>query len=180
MGATDTKQVGYGKSQQKKDWAIYRYCGGSGGGGCPYVQNKTQIKFAIEVNPYLVKNNSITLRNPQYFGIQIFQDLGPDGFGCSNSYNINNPQDWYLGLSADGVMTDAEVIAQNQLQDNLLSPFDIEVTGRNILPQPTDAGWDSKIWCHIVWTNPLYVSDQLYVDDTQYLKVVQHNYEVKQ
>lgn len=180
MGATDVKQVGYGKSQQKKDWTLYRYCGGSGGGGCPYVQNKTQIKFPIEVNPYLVKNTSITLRNPEFSGIQLYQDLGPDGFGCSNSYDVNSPQDWYLGLSADGVMTDAEVIAQNLLQDNLAPPFDIEITGRNVLPQPTDSGWDGKIWCHIVWTNPLYVSDTLYVDNTQYLRVVQHNYEVKQ
>lgn len=180
MGNRDTQQVGYAKSLQKRDWTLYRYCGGSGGGGCPYIQNKTQIKFAIDVNPYLVKNTAITLRNPQFFGVQVFQDLGPDGFGCTSSYNSNNPQDWYLGLSADGVMTDAEVIAQNLLQDNLRAPFDIDVTSRNVLPQPTDAGWDSKIWCHIVWTNPAYVSDQLYVDNIQYLRVVQHNYEVKQ
>jgi hypothetical protein len=179
MGASDVNQVGYGKSQQKKDWALYRYCGGGGGGACPYIQNKTQVKFSIEVNPFLVKNTSITFRNPEFFGIVLFQDLGSDG-SCPSSYNINAPQDWYLGLSADGVMTDAEVIAQNLLQDNLPPPFDIEVTGRNVLPQPTDAGWDGKIWCHIVWTNPAFVSDQLYVDNVQYLKVVQHNYEVKQ
>lgn len=177
MGATDTEQVGYPKSLQKKDWTLYRYCGGSGGGACPYVQNKTQIKFAIDVNPFLVKNTSLTLRNPDFAGMVLYQDLGPDGF-CSNSYNVNAPQDWYLGLSADGVMTDAEVIAMNLLQDNLTPPFDIDIS-KNKLPQPTDAGWDSKIWCHIVWTNALYVSDQLYVDDVQYLRVVQHNYEVK-
>lgn len=180
MGAQDTQQVGYGKSLQKKDWTLYRYCGGGGAGGCPYIQNKTQVKFAIEVNPYLVKNRSITFRNPEFFGIVLYRDLGPDGFGCTSSYDVNSPQDWYLGLSADGVMTDAEVIAQNLLQDNLAPPFDIEVTSRNVLPQPTDAGWDGKIWCHIVWRDSTFVSDQLYVDNVQYLRVVQHNYEVKQ
>lgn len=178
MGNQAPQDQGYPKSLQKKDWAYYRYCGGAGGGGCPVVQNNTHISFAIDVNPYLVRNRSLLLRNPEFQGVVLYSDLGPAGF-CSNSYDINNPEDWYIGFDADNTMTDAEVIAQQLLQDNLTPPFDIEVSA-NKLPQPTDPAWDDKIYCHIVWTNSLYVSDQLYEDDVQYLRVVQHNYDVRQ
>lgn len=178
MGAQDPKSQGYPKSLQKKDWEIYKYCGGGGGGDCPVVQNNTHISYAIDVNPFLVRNTSLLLRNPSFFGIVLYTDLGPDFF-CSSSYNVNNPEDWYIGFDADNTMTDAEVIAQNLLQDNLDPPFDIDVAGR-FLPQPTDPNWDDKIYVHIVWTNPLFVSDQLYIDDVQYLRVVKHNYDVRQ
>lgn len=178
MGAQDPRAQGYPKSLQKKDWEIYKYCGGAGGGDCPVVQNNTHISYAIEVNPFLVRNRSLLLRNPSFFGIVLYTDLGPDFF-CSSSYNANNPEDWYIGFDADNTMTDAEVIAQNLLQDNLDPPFDIDVAER-FLPQPTDPNWDDKIYVHIVWTNSLYVSDQLYIDDVQYLRVVKHNYDVRQ
>lgn len=178
MGAQDPKSQGYPKSLQKKDWSIYKYCGGAGGGDCPVTQNNTQIVFSIDTNPFLVRNRSLLLRNPEFFGIVLYEDLGPDGF-CSTSYDVDNPQDWYIGFSADGVMSDAEVIALNLLQDNLTPPFDIEVAER-YLPQPTDAAWDDKIYVHIVWTDPSFVSDQLYVDNIQYLRVVKHNYDVRQ
>lgn len=177
MGAQDTQDQGYPKSLQKKDWALYRYCGGAGGGDCPVVQNNTHVSFAIDVNPFLVRNRSMVLRNPEFFGVVFFEDLGPSGF-CSSSYDINNPQDWYLGFDVDNTLTDGEVIEQNLLQDNLAPPFDIEVSGKD-LPQPTDPNWNDKIYCHIVWTNPLYVSDRLFEDDIQYLRVVQHNYDVR-
>jgi len=176
MGAKDYEKRGYPKSLQKKDWTIYKYCGGGGGGDCVQVQNKTQIRFAIDVNPFLVFNRSLLLRNPEFFGIVLYQDGGP-AFFCDHSA-VGGPQDWYLGFSASGTMTDADVIAQDLLQDNLTPPFDIEVSA-NKLPQPTDPLWQDKIFVHIVWTNPLFVSDQLYVDDVQYLRVVKHNYDVR-
>ena len=178
MGSRDPENQGYPKSLQKKDWTIYRYCGGAGGGDCAVVQNNTHISFAIDVNPFLVRNRSLLLRNPEFFGIVLYADLGVSGL-CSHSYDVNSPQDWYLGFDADNTMTDAEVIAESLLQDNLTPPFDIEVSARN-LPQPTDPNWNDKIYCHIVWTNPLFVSDQLYEDDVQYLRVVKHNYDVRQ
>lgn len=177
MGVYDLEERGYPKSLQKKDWALYRYCGGAGGGDCPVVQNKTQVRFAIEVNPFLVYNRSLLLRNPEFFGVVLYQDLGPSGF-CSHSYNINNPQDWWLGFSTTGSLTDAQVVSQQLLQDNLTPPFDIEVSA-NKLPQPTDPNWDGKIYVHIAWINPSYVSDREYEDDIQYLRVVQHNYDVR-
>lgn len=177
MGNRDPQDQGYPKSLQKKDWAIYRYCGGAGGGDCAQVQNNTHVSFAIDVNPFLVRNRSLLLRNPEFFGIVFYQDGGPSGF-CDHSVS-GGPQDWYLGFDADNTATDEEVIAQNLLQDNLTPPFDIEVAGK-YLPQPTDPNWDDKIWCHIVWTDPQFVSDAVYVDDTQYLRVVKHNYDVRQ
>lgn len=177
MGTQDKSRQGYPKSLQKKDWQLYMYCGGAGGGDCAQVQNNTHVSYAIEVNPFLVRNRSLLLRNPEFFGIALYEDAGP-AFFCDHSIGAG-PQDWYIGFDADNTMTDAEVIAQQLLQDNLTPPFDIEV-GEIYLPQPTDPNWDDKIYVHIVWTNPLYVADQLYIDDVQYLRVVKHNYEVRQ
>jgi hypothetical protein len=177
MGKQAPQDQGYPRSLQKKDWAYYRYCGGAGGGDCVQVQNNTHVSFAIDVNPYLVRNRDLLLRNPEFFGIVLYQDGGPAGF-CDHSAT-GGPQDWYLGFDADNTLTDAEVIAENLLQDNLTPPFDIFVPGSK-LPQPTDPNWDDKIWVHIVWTDPLFVSDQIYIDNVQYLRVVQHNFDVRQ
>ena len=178
MGASDTAHVGYPKSQQKKDWTIFRYCGGGGAGGCAVVQNNTQVRFGIELNPYIVRQDSILLRNPEFFGVVLYPNAGPDGL-CSDSYVLGTEVDWYLGFSNDGVLTDAEVRDQNLLQTTGAPPFDIEVSG-NKLPQPTDSDWSGILYVHIHWTDSLYVSDQLYEDDVQYLRVVKHNYQVRQ
>lgn len=177
MGASDIEQAGYPKSQQKKDFTVYLYCGGSGGGDCAQIQNKTQVRFGIELNPYIVSNDSITFRNPDFFGVVLYTDNGPSGF-CDHSYSLGNEQDWYLGFSNDGVLTDAEVIAQGLIQTAGAPPFDIEVS-RNKLPQPTDSDWSGILYVHIAWLNPLFVSDQIYIDDVQYLRVSQHNYQVR-
>ena len=179
MGASDSNKQGYPKSLQKKDWAIYLYCGGGGGGGCPPEQGKTQVRFGIELNPYITRQDSILLRNPEFLGIVLYPNAGPDGFFCSTSYVLGTEVDWYLGFSNDGVLTDEEVRSQQLLQTAGAPPFDIEVSG-NKLPQPTDPDWSGIMYVHIHWTNSLYVSDQVYEDDIQYLRVVQHNYQVRQ
>lgn len=178
MGASDSSKQGYPKSLQKKDWTIYKYCGGGGAGNCPPVQGKTQVRFGIELNPYLVSNDSILFRNPEFFGIVLYPDAGASGL-CSTSYVLGTEVDWYLGFSNDGVLTDQEVRDQNLLQTAGAPPFDIEV-GRPKLPQPTDVDWSGILYVHIHWSSPNYVSDQTYVDDVQYLRVVKHNYQVRQ
>lgn len=179
MGASDSRQVGYPKSQQKKDWTIFQYCGGGGAGQCAQVQGITQVRFGIELNPYIVRQDSILLRNPEFFGIVLYPDAGPDGFLCDHSYVLGTEVDWYLGFSNDGVLTDAEVRAQGLLQTAGAPPFDIEVN-RPKLPQPTDSDWSGILYVHMHWASSLYVSDQVYEDDVQYLRVVQHNYQVRQ
>lgn len=176
MGATDVASKGYPKSQQKKDWQIYKYCGGSGGGDCVLVQNKTQVRFGVELNPFITSNDSLLLRNPDFFGIALYADGGP-AFFCDHSAS-GSPQQWYLGFSNDGVMTDAEVIAQGLVQSGE-PPFDIEIS-KNKLPQPIDADWSGILYIHIAWANPLWVSNQLLIDDEQYLRIVKHNYQVRQ
>lgn len=178
MGTTDSSKQGYPKSLQKKDWALYRYCGGGGGGGCPPVQGKTQVRFGIELNPYITRQDSILLRNPEFLGIVLYPNSGPDGF-CDTSYVLGTEVDWWLGFSNDGVLTDQEVRDQNLLQTTGAPPFDIEVTG-NKLPQPTESDWSGIMYVHIHWESQYYVSDQVYEDDIQYLRVVQHNYQVRQ
>ena len=179
MGASDSAKQGYPKSLQKRDWAYYRYCGGTGGGDCAQVQSDTQVRFGIEMNPYITRQDSIVLRNPEFLGIVLYPNAGPDGFFCSTSYVLGTERSWWLGFSNDGVLTDQEVRDQNLLQSAGAPPFDIEVAG-NKLPQPSDSDWSGIMYVHIHWADPLYVSDQQYVDDIQYLRVVQHNYQVRQ
>lgn len=177
MGASDITQRGYPKSLQKKDFTVYLYCGGSGGGGCAYPQGKTQVRYGIEMNPFIVSNESILFRNPAFFGIVLYPDAGVGG-GCPNSYSLGTERTWYLGFSNTGTLTDAQVIAQQLPQSAGAPPFDILV-GRNKLPQPTDADWTGILYVHIVWADANYVSDQIYQNDIQYLRVVQHNYQVR-
>ena len=178
MGASDTEKRGYPKSLQKRDWTLYRYCGGGGAGGCPPYQGKTQVRFGVELHPFLVRQDSITLRNPEFLGIALYDNAGPDGFGCTTSYVLGTEKQWWLGFSNDGVLTDADVRAQNLLQTSVRPPFDIQVAGTK-LPQPTDSDWSGTLYIHIHWADPNYVSDQVYADDIQYLRVVQHNYQVR-
>lgn len=174
MGSQDALSQGYPKSLQKKDWLYFRYCGGKGGGGCFYVQTLTQVRFAIEVNPFLVRNRSLTLNNPA--GVIEFYGKGTDlGSGCFTS--SGSPLNWYLAFSTDGVLTNAECVAQNNLQTGAAG-YDIEIP-ESKLPQPSDAGWDGKIYVHICWIVAGIVSDAVLANDQQYLRVVQHNYDVR-
>lgn len=178
MGASDTARKGYPKSLQKRDFSVYYFCGGGGAGACPVTQGKTQVRYGVELDPFIVSNDSLLLRNPEFGGIALYTDLGPDAF-CSKSYNINDPEDWYLGFSNDGVLTDAEVIAQGNRQSGLVIPYDIEIAGTK-LPQPTDSDWSGTLYIHIAWTNANFISDEIYIDDVQYLKIVKHNYQTRQ
>ncbi len=174
MGSQDQLSQGYPKSLQKKDWLIFRYCGGKGGGGCYWLQTLTQVRFAIEVNPFLTRNRSLTLNNPA--GVIEFYNPGVDtGGGCYTS--SGSPLRWYLAFSTTGVLTDAQCVAQGNLQGGAAG-YDIDIAGSK-LPQPTDAGWNSKIYIHICWLTTNIVSDAVLANNQQYLRVVQHNYDVR-
>lgn len=74
----DKKSAGHPKSLQKKDYVMFYYCGGSGGGACFVQQTSTGVGWSIDVNPFTVYNRKLTLRNGEFDGIALYNDTGPD------------------------------------------------------------------------------------------------------
>lgn len=180
MGQSDIQKQGYPKSTLKRDWEIYLFCsGGRGGGACATVTGTTSIKFSVDVNPFDVYNQSLLIQNPESTPVRFYTDAGSDGFGCSHTFG--NEVSWYLGFSDDGNLTDGQIIAQNNIFSGA-PPYNIEILA-NKLPQPTAANWQNKIWLHIYWGNPAYVTGMdmpSISNNKQYLKILKHNFEVKQ
>lgn len=173
----DLQGAGYPKAQPKRDWQRFQYCGGSGGGDCAALQPAMQVRFPLHVNPYISRNRTLVLRNPENRTVRFYTDAGPF-MACAHSAGVE--QTWYLGLSEDGVMSGAEILAQN-IPLSGAGPYDIEVP-ESKLPQPTLAAWDSIIYVHIYWGNATWVTAHgiEFVDDVQYLTVVRHEFDVRQ
>ena len=175
MGQFDIAKQGRPKSSLKRDWQILLYCGGGGAGDCPFVQTLTRFSFVIQVNPFSVLNKNLVLLNPEFFGVRFWADAGPSG-PCSSSKGAEQP--WYLATSPTDTITDAEILAQNN-QFSGATPYQIELSA-NKLPQPTDPDWDNEIYVHVYWGNAGFVSDIVFTDWTQWLKVVKFDLEIRQ
>lgn len=192
MRRTGRKNLGYPRSQQSEQGDIDTripgcrvlnfFEGGVGGPWCPIILGVTQFVYPIRVSKFLVKNRSLVLHN-DWPGVDIYTDGGPEGY-CSISHGVQQP--WWLGFSADGSLTDGEVIAQgNKIErDTLLSddPYQIEILG-NKLPQPTLLGgganpdWEYKIYIHIVWLSADYIQDTDMIENI--LEIAKHDYDIK-
>ena len=171
MSETSRKDKGYPRSEvNMRHFMLFLWCGGFGGGGCPETLDATQFVYPIRVSKYIRLNRSLLFNNPEFKGVDIFSDGGPDG--CDHSKDTRQP--FWLAFSADGVMTDAEVKAAD-IELNQAPPFDILVP-RLKLPQPKDPGWDNIIYVHIVWDSAAYVTDDPMQDGI--LKTIKHDYDV--
>lgn len=176
MSQQDVTDKGYPRSNLKRDWEYIKLCGGFGGGGdCQVQLGKTKVVYAIDVNPFAVFNRNLILQNPLSGGIRIYSDAGVSGI-CSSS--LGSERSWYLAFGATNALTDAQIVAQN----NILSgapAYNIEV-GFNKLPQPTDPSWASKIYVYIYWGDTTFInSDLLLVNDVQYLKMLKLDQDIK-
>lgn len=169
MSESGRKDLGYPQSEiTHRRFILERWCNSYGAGGCPSVLGVTQFVYYIRVSKYLTFNRSLLLNNPEEKGIAIYSDAGASG-GCAHSNNILQP--WWLGFSTTGSLTDAQVKAQDiEITDP--APLDIDVAWSK-LPQPTDAGWNNKIYVHIVWDSASYIQLAPMYDGI--LKVVKHN-----
>lgn len=176
MGASDIQKRGYPKSQIKRDWMVFRFCGGMGAGQTSELLTNTQATYAIEVNPYITYNESVVFRNPEFS-----QGTGAVFTGVRITMTDGGSDDvtWYLALSTTGTLTDSEILAQNMPFSGEL-PYDIEVPHSKV-PQPTDPNWDNKIYVTIYWgAANVYYGNADYTDNVQYLRIAKHNYEVNQ
>lgn len=179
MSQTGRKDLAKPKSQQETVLLdIIQYCGGGGGGGCPITMDATQFVYPIRVPKFLVFNRSLLLENPEFIGVNIYTDAGATMF-CDHS--LGSLVDWWLGFSANGVLTDAEVKAQD-IQISGMSPHEIFVNW-NKLPQPVLRGggvnpdWENRIYVHIVWDSAGFVTESPMRDGI--LNVVKHDYDEK-
>ena len=168
MSDTGQKDKGYPKTDlDDRDFDIVLLYGGSGRFACITPLGATYEVYAIEVPKHLIFNRRLLLQNIT-LGFDPHTDAGADP-DCPNTPGSRVP--WYLSFSADGVLTEDEM-AQG-VEFNQAPPFDIEVQA-NSLPQPTDAGWDNKIYVHLYWGNASYVSYGLPT-----LQLVKHDYDIK-
>jgi len=181
MSNTGKIDLAYPRSQQFEQGsfadrtigiAILNFFGGTGGPADPYVTGVTQYVYSVKVPKFVVRNKSLTLRNPEFFGVDIFSDAGPD-IMCDHSFDTRQP--WWLGLSANGVLTDAEVKAQGNMFNQAL-PYDIEIL-ENKLPQPIDADWSNRIYIHMVWDSALYINGGEIKDNI--LEIAKYDYDIK-
>jgi hypothetical protein len=170
------KNLAYPKSQVDAPlFNLFVPCGGLGGGSCVVILGATQYIFNIRVPKFVVFNRSLLFSST----VQIYTDAGPDGFGCTSSEAVQ--QGYWVALSADGSLTDAQVEAQGIYIDPSMLSFGAAI---NILfdwnksPQPTDASWQNKIFVHLHWASPLYVAPLALTDDV--LLLTKHDYDVKQ
>lgn len=180
MSETSRQDLAKPKSDQSAIlFDIIQYCGGGGGGGCATVLGATQYVYPIRVPKFLVFNRSLLLENPEFNGVQIYTDAGPDGFFCDHT--LGTKQDWWLGFSDDGILTDQEVKDQNILVPSA-QPQEIFVNW-NKLPQPVLRGggvnpdWENRIYVHIVWEIAEFVTDSPLRDNI--LTIVKHDYDEK-
>lgn len=153
------------------------YCGGSGGGGCVSPMGVTSKVLEYRLQKYIVFNKRIVFENREFFGVRMYTDAGPDGLGCTHSLGSEVP--FWLALSIDGNLTDAEVIARGKQVSGAL-PYQIEFNAKDI-PQPYEGGWASHVFLHVVWGNTGYINggNVLGTITPDAFRIVKHDYDVR-
>lgn len=168
--------LAYPKSQVDANlFLLFTTCGGSGGGSCPVVLGATQYIYSIRVPKFVVFNRSLTFNNGEYENVDIFTDAGPF-LSCTHSLGVR--QGFWVSLSVNGTMTDAQIEAQGvYISPSNIPPYNI-VFDWNRIPQPTDPSWQNKIYVHLHWASTLYVTDNPMHEGI--LTLTKHDYDIKQ
>lgn len=168
--------LGYPKSQVDAPlFQLFTACGGSGVTRCAELMGSTQYVYSVRVPKFVVFNRSLILNNGTYDHVGIFSDAGPI-FLCDHSRGTR--QDFWVALSVDGVLTDLEVESRGVLiASSNIPPYNIEFDW-NKIPQPTNPAWQNRIYVHIHWASPLYVTDNPMHEDI--LTLTKHDYDIKQ
>lgn len=174
---SDSGQKDVGRPDAKIDggFIFYMYCGGSGGGGCITPLGVTGVVLAYRVPKFIVRNRRIIFENKEWFGIRIFTNGGSDGF-CPNT--LGSEVGFYMALSADGQLTDAQVVQRGKFVSGAL-PYDIEFLGKD-MPQPAEgANWLGYIFVHIYWGNTGYMNEGGNAITENALRIKKHDYDIQ-
>lgn len=156
-------------------YQFFRFCGGSGGGGCLAPLGATGVVLSYRLQKFIVFNRRIVFENKEFFGVDVYTDAGPDGF-CS--YSLGSRVNTYMALSIDGNLTDAEVQARGVILTGAL-PYDVEFDAKDI-PQPYENGWADHIFVHLYWGNAGYLNNNTTgVIDNSAFRIKKHDYDVR-
>jgi len=158
--AGDRVPGGFPKPIIKSDYEYRLYCGGKGGGGCPVLVGVDRTTWAIENDPFAVRNRLLVLKDDGTK--QFYKDAGPTAF-CDHSEGEKQP--FWVAVSVDGVLTVDEIKAQN-VQGGLQAYgttqfYEFDDT---LLPQPSDAGYAGVTYVTVYWGDANYVGFQMTSD----------------
>ena len=154
---------------------FFTYCGGSGGGACILPMGVSSVVYDLMLPKRVVYNRRMVFLNREFYGVRIYSNGGPSG-PCPNSLGVEQP--FYMALSKDGLMTEAEVMAKGVVLSGPL-PYEIELKA-NRIPQPTDPGYLARVFVHLVWGNPGYISSTGITPNRNSLQLVKHDYDIVQ
>jgi hypothetical protein len=175
MSNTGQKDRAYPRSIHEKRGAyiLGASCAGGKGGGAFFVYVGSDMKvIEYRVTKFDVYNRKLILRNPNF---DVFADGGDNPSDPDPQYRLaGERQNWYLGFGVNSALTGPQIIAQNILI-TIASPCEIEVDAID-LPQPTDAGWDNRIYIYMYWGNPNFV---ISTRSSINLDVIKHDYDIK-
>lgn len=148
-------------------------CASGKGGGAFFVYVGTEMAIIeYKVPKFDVYNRKLILKNPDF---DVYADGGDDPASGDPANRLPAArQDWWLGFGVDTLMTGAEVVAQDILITEA-APMEIELDAED-LPQPTDAGWDNKIYIYLYWGDANFVKSTRSSID---LDVIKHDYDIK-
>lgn len=160
-------------------YQYYTYCGGMGAGLCLVPIGVTGVAIPFRVPKSITRNMRLILENREFYGVRMYTNAGSNGL-CPNSIGTEVP--FYAALSADGLLTGAEVMEQGV---QLIGPAPYEVEFKeNKIPQPADLNWQSIIYLQLYWGNAGYINglgqpiDPSHMPDGSSFRIVKHDYEI--
>lgn len=158
-------------------FTLFSGCGLGGNGVCLVTIDTEHKILEFKVSKYIVYNRKIVFTNPSLTGIRIYTDAGPAGL-CDHS--LGTEVTWWFNISSDGNVVDVEAFAKTGVELSGVLPYEIEFTNPRLLPQPTDAAWDAKIYAYIWWGNPDYVAARGFTSEAiGSLHIAKHDYDIK-
>lgn len=174
MSDSGFKAVGRPDATLDGGFIYYQYCGGKGGGGCLDPLGVTGVVIAYRVPRFIVRNRRLLFENKEWNGVRIYTDGGAV-FLCDHS--LGSEAGFYMALSADGQLTDEEVVQRGQFLTGAL-PYDIEFLAKDI-PQPAQgANWLGYIFVHLYWGNTGYLNEGGAIDQYS-MRIKKHDYDIQ-
>ncbi len=178
MGSGDKLAVGRPDAMVEAGYLFFKYCGGGGAGACVVPTGQTGVVLDYRLQRYIVYNKRIVFENKEFFGARFYTDAGSDG-SCPNSLGSEVP--FYMALSIDGNLTDAEVQAQGVQLSGAL-PYDIEFLS-NKIPQPSEGAWSDHIFVHLYWGSSAYIWENSIAGATvptdAAFRIKKHDYDIR-
>lgn len=157
---------------------LFQICGGAGGGECLEPAGVEYVIWAYRVPKFITYNRKVVFNNPEFLGVQMFNDAGPAGF-CDHS--VGTEQVFYVGLSASSA-DDPEATAKAGVELSGDLPYEIEFYADKI-PQPTDPDWENIIYVYVWWGSTAFINGgnvggQI-SNDRPLFQLVKHDYDIK-